>query len=45
MALAPGLKNKFIYQMFIKSAGNAIQPVAVEEKLNDNDVLPLLGGI
>ena len=45
MTLTPGLTNKFIYQLFIKSAGNAVRPVAVEEKLRDGDVLPLLGGI
>ena len=45
MTLTPGLTNKFIYQMFIKSAGNAVQPVTIEEKLSDGDVLPLLGDI
>lgn len=45
MTLTPGLTNKFIYQLFIKSAGNTVQPVAVEEKLADNDVLPLAGGL
>jgi len=45
MALTPGLTNKFIYQMFIKNAGTTVPPVAVDEKLTDGDVIPLLGGI
>lgn len=45
MTLTPGLTNKFIYQAFIKSAGNTVQPVAVDEKLADHDVLPLAGGL
>ena len=45
MTLTPGLTNRFVYQMFIKSAGNVVQPVAVEEKLRDGDVIPVLGGI
>ena len=45
MTLTPGLTNKFIYQMFIKNAGNVVPPVAVDEKLSDGDVIPVLGGI
>ena len=45
MTLTPGLTNRFIYQLFIKSAGTVVPPVAVEEKLSDGDVLPVLGGI
>jgi len=45
MTLTPGITNQFIYQLFIKSAGNTVSPVAVEEKLSDGDVIPLLGGI
>ncbi|OGX90987.1 MBL fold metallo-hydrolase [Hymenobacter coccineus] len=45
MTLTPGLTNRFIYQLFIKSAGDSVQPVAVEEQLTDNDVIPLAGGI
>ncbi len=45
MTLTPGLTNRFIYQLFIKGAGDAVAPVAVEEKLSDGDVIPLLGGI
>lgn len=42
MTLTPGITNKFIYQLFIKSAGSVVRPVAVEEKLSDGDVIPLL---
>ena len=45
MALTPGLVNRLVYQLFIKSAGTTVAPVEVEEQLADNDVLPLLGGI
>ncbi len=45
MTLTPGITNKFVYQLFIKNAGNAVRPVAVDEELSDGDVLPLLGGI
>lgn len=43
--LTPGIMNRLVYQLFIKGAGNAVPPVAVEEKLSDGDVIPLLGGI
>ncbi len=42
--LAPGLKNWLIYQLIISRAGIDIVPVTIDEVLNDNDLLPLLGG-
>jgi glyoxylase-like metal-dependent hydrolase (beta-lactamase superfamily II) len=45
LTLTPGLVNKLIYQLVIKGPSTAVAPVAVEEKLRDGDVIPLLGGI
>jgi glyoxylase-like metal-dependent hydrolase (beta-lactamase superfamily II) len=45
LTLTPGLLNKLIYQLVIKGPTNTVAPVAVEEKLSDGDVIPLLGGI
>jgi glyoxylase-like metal-dependent hydrolase (beta-lactamase superfamily II) len=45
LTLTPGLVNKLIYQLVIKGPSTAVAPVAVEEKLSDGDVIPLLGGI
>jgi glyoxylase-like metal-dependent hydrolase (beta-lactamase superfamily II) len=41
----PGLVNKLIYKLVIKGPITSVAPVAVDEKLSDGDVLPLLGGI
>ncbi|MEX8548706.1 MAG: MBL fold metallo-hydrolase [Mucilaginibacter sp.] len=45
MHLTPGVVHWLIYNLFIKKAGNTIAPVTVDEKLKDNDVLPIAGGI
>ena len=45
MMRTPGFVNALIYQLFIKNAGNTVAPVAVDEKLRDGDVIPVLGGI
>lgn len=45
MHLTPGVVNWLIYNLFIKKAGNTIAPVTVEERLKDNDVIPVAGGI
>lgn len=45
MHLTPGVVNWLIYNLFIKKAGNTIAPVTVDEKLKDNDVIPIAGGI
>ncbi|OKS86285.1 MBL fold metallo-hydrolase [Mucilaginibacter polytrichastri] len=44
MNLTAGLKNWLIYQLIIKNNGIDIEPVDVDEQLNDNDLLPILGG-
>jgi glyoxylase-like metal-dependent hydrolase (beta-lactamase superfamily II) len=45
MHLTPGALNWLIYHLVIRRAGNTIKPVRVEETLNDNDILPIAGGI
>jgi glyoxylase-like metal-dependent hydrolase (beta-lactamase superfamily II) len=45
ICLTPGLKNWLIYELAIKRAGINIEPVRIDEQLNDHDLLPLLGGI
>jgi glyoxylase-like metal-dependent hydrolase (beta-lactamase superfamily II) len=45
LTLTPGLLNRLIYQLVIKGPITAVAPVAVDEKLSDGDVIPLLGGI
>ncbi|MDB5124856.1 MAG: Glyoxylase, beta-lactamase superfamily [Mucilaginibacter sp.] len=45
ICLTPGLKNWLIYELAIKRAGINIEPVVIDEQLNDRDLLPLLGGI
>jgi len=45
LTLTPGLMNKLIYKLVIKGPIDTVAPVAVEEKLRDGDVIPLLGGI
>jgi glyoxylase-like metal-dependent hydrolase (beta-lactamase superfamily II) len=45
VCLTPGLKNWLIYELAIKRAGINIEPVAIDEQLNDRDLLPLLGGV
>nr|ARK09790.1 MBL fold metallo-hydrolase [Fibrella sp. ES10-3-2-2] len=42
---SPGLINWLIYTLFIKSGGNAIDPVTVERRLIDKELLPLAGGL
>lgn len=41
----PDITNRVIYQMFIKSAGNSVPPVAMEEKIRDSDLIPVAGGL
>jgi glyoxylase-like metal-dependent hydrolase (beta-lactamase superfamily II) len=45
ICLTPGFKNWLIYELAIKRSGINIEPVAIDEQLNDRDLLPLLGGI
>ncbi len=43
--LTPGVINWLLYNLVIKKAGRMILPVVVEEKLEDNDLVPVAGGI
>lgn len=43
--LSPGFLNNMLFQLFIKRSPNKTDAVAVDEKLNDGDVLPIAGGI
>lgn len=45
VCLTPGFKNWLIYELAIKRSGINIEPVVIDEELNDHDLLPLLGGI
>src|SRR5258708_4193548 len=42
---SPGLANLLIYNLFIRSAGNTIDPLTIDQHFNDNDILPFAGGI
>ncbi|GLU53518.1 MBL fold metallo-hydrolase [Dyadobacter frigoris] len=43
--LSPGIINWLIYNIFIKRSDRNIEPVLVEKKLSDHDILPIAGGI
>lgn len=43
--LSPGLDNWLIYNLFIRSAGNTIDSLTIDQHLNDRDILPFAGGI
>ncbi|MDN5286144.1 MAG: beta-lactamase [Mucilaginibacter sp.] len=43
--LSPGIINWLVYHLIIKRAGVIIEPVLVDESLNDNQVIPIAGGI
>jgi glyoxylase-like metal-dependent hydrolase (beta-lactamase superfamily II) len=45
MHLTPGLVNSLVYNIFIKRADKTIEAVKVDERLKDNDVLPVSGGV
>lgn len=45
MHLSPGVMNWLVFNIFIKRTENIIEPVNIDEKLNDNDVIPIAGGI
>lgn len=45
MYLSPGIINLIVYNFFIKKAPDTIEPVEVDEKLKDDDVIPIAGGI
>lgn len=43
--LSPGIINRIVYNLFIKNAGSVISSVKIEEKLKDNDLIPVAGGL
>lgn len=45
MHLSPGIINWLIFNIFIKPNGSAIEAVQIDERLNENDVIPIAGGI
>ncbi len=45
MYLSPGIINRIVYNIFIKKTPQTIEPVNIDEKLEDNDVIPFAGGI
>lgn len=45
MHLTPGIINWLVYNIFIKRVENTIEPVSIEERLNDKDIIPIAGGI
>lgn len=45
MHLSPGIINWLIFNLFIKRNGSAIEPVHIDERLTENDVIPVAGGI
>ncbi len=42
---SPGVFNWLVYNLLIKPVNTRIEPVIVEEKLKDNDVIPIAGGL
>lgn len=45
MYRTPGFVNWMVYQLFIKNSPNKNDLIKVEERLMDNDVLPVAGGL
>lgn len=45
MYLSPGIINRIVYNIFIKKTPQTIEPVNIDEKLEDNDVITFAGGI
>ena len=43
--LSPGVINWLVYNAFIKRADKTVESLTVDEKLKDNDVIPIAGGI
>lgn len=43
--LSPGIVNWLIFNLFIKRSNSNIEPVVVERRLTDREVLPVAGGI
>lgn len=45
VCLTPGFKNWLIYELAIKRSGINIEPVVIDEELDNHDLLPLAGGL
>ncbi len=45
MQLSPGAINWLIYHTFIKRAPKTIEPVKIDELINENDLIPVAGGL
>jgi glyoxylase-like metal-dependent hydrolase (beta-lactamase superfamily II) len=45
MHLTSGVMNWIIYQLFVKNASKTIDPATVQENVQDNDIIPVAGGI
>lgn len=45
MHRTPGCINWMVYTLFIRRAGNTVEPVVIDHWLNDGDVLPVAGGM
>ncbi len=45
MHLSPGIINWLLFNIFIKRVSNSIEPAHVGEKLKDQDIIPVAGGI
>ncbi len=45
MHLSPGIINWLLYNIFIKRVSNSIEPAHIKEKLKDQDIIPVAGGI
>lgn len=43
--LSPGIMNWLVFNVFIKPHGSTIEPVSIDEKLKENDIIPIAGGI
>jgi len=45
VCLTPGFKNWLFYELAIKRSGINIEPVVIDEELDNHDLLPLAGGL
>lgn len=43
--VSPGIMNKLLFRFIIKPKGIDIEPVKIDERLKDGDVIPIAGGI
>lgn len=43
--LSPGVLNWLLYQMFIKNGANETPATKVDQRLSDNEIIPIAGGV